>query len=47
MVACVICAANIRAELYLGNPKNNLGNQLKYADNAPLSSRAATRRRAS
>jgi histidyl-tRNA synthetase len=25
-------AANIRAELYLGNPKNNLGNQLKYAD---------------
>ena len=24
-------AANIRAELYLGNPKN-LGNQLKYAD---------------
>jgi histidyl-tRNA synthetase len=29
--------ANIRAELYLGNPKNNLGQQLKYADkrNAP------------
>jgi histidyl-tRNA synthetase len=29
-------AANVRAELYLGNPKN-LGNQLKYADkrNAP------------
>ncbi len=29
-------AANIRAELYLGNPKN-IGNQLKYADkrNAP------------
>lgn len=25
-------AANIRAELYLGNPKNNLGTQLKYAD---------------
>jgi histidyl-tRNA synthetase len=24
--------ANIRAELYLGNPKNNLGQQLKYAD---------------
>jgi histidyl-tRNA synthetase len=24
--------AGIRAELYLGNPKNNLGNQLKYAD---------------
>ena len=24
--------ANIRAELYLGNPKNNLGTQLKYAD---------------
>jgi histidyl-tRNA synthetase len=25
-------AADIRAELYLGNPKNNLGGQLKYAD---------------
>jgi histidyl-tRNA synthetase len=25
-------AANIRAELYLGNPKNKLGVQLKYAD---------------
>jgi histidyl-tRNA synthetase len=25
-------AADIRAELYLGNPKNNLGAQLKYAD---------------
>jgi histidyl-tRNA synthetase len=25
-------AANIRAELYLGNPKNNLGQQMKYAD---------------
>ncbi len=24
--------ANIRAELYLGNPKNNLGQQMKYAD---------------
>ena len=24
--------ANIRAELYLGNPKNNIGTQLKYAD---------------
>ena len=24
--------ADIRAELYLGNPKNNLGTQLKYAD---------------
>jgi histidyl-tRNA synthetase len=24
--------AGIRAELYLGNPKNNLGSQLKYAD---------------
>ncbi len=24
--------AGIRAELYLGNPKNNLGQQLKYAD---------------
>ena len=27
------CATpGIRAELYLGNPKNNLGAQLKYAD---------------
>jgi len=25
-------AGNIRAELYLGNPKNNIGTQLKYAD---------------
>jgi histidyl-tRNA synthetase len=25
-------AADIRAELYLGNPKNNIGTQLKYAD---------------
>ena len=25
-------AADIRAELYLGNPRNNLGTQLKYAD---------------
>ncbi len=25
-------AANIRSELYLGNPKNNIGTQLKYAD---------------
>jgi histidyl-tRNA synthetase len=25
-------AVNIRAELYLGNPKNNIGTQLKYAD---------------
>jgi len=25
-------AANIRAELYLGNPKNNISAQLKYAD---------------
>jgi histidyl-tRNA synthetase len=24
--------AHIRAELYLGNPKNNLGQQMKYAD---------------
>jgi histidyl-tRNA synthetase len=24
--------ANIRAEIYLGNPKNNIGAQLKYAD---------------
>lgn len=30
-------SANIRAEMYLGNPKNNLGVQFKYADrrNAP------------
>jgi histidyl-tRNA synthetase len=28
----VLRAADIRAELYLGNPKNNLGTQLKYAD---------------
>jgi histidyl-tRNA synthetase len=28
----VLRAANIRAELYLGNPKNNIGAQLKYAD---------------
>ncbi|HEY6859743.1 MAG TPA: histidine--tRNA ligase [Pseudolabrys sp.] len=25
-------AVNIRAELYLGNPRNNIGTQLKYAD---------------
>jgi len=25
-------AAGVRAELYLGNPKNNVGQQLKYAD---------------
>ena len=39
-------AANIRAELYLGNPRN-LGNQFKYADkrNGPASSfRAPTKR---
>jgi histidyl-tRNA synthetase len=28
----VLRAADIPAELYLGNPKNNLGTQLKYAD---------------
>jgi len=28
----VLRNAGIRAELYLGNPKNNLGTQLKYAD---------------
>ena len=28
----VLRAADIRAELYLGNPKNNIGTQLKYAD---------------
>jgi histidyl-tRNA synthetase len=31
-MASQLRAANIRAELYLGNPKNNLGTQLKYAD---------------
>ncbi len=31
-MAADLRAANIRAELYLGNPKNNLGTQLKYAD---------------
>ena len=31
-LAAALRAANIRAELYLGNPKNNLGAQLKYAD---------------
>jgi histidyl-tRNA synthetase len=30
-MAAALRAANIRAELYLGNPKN-MGNQLKYAD---------------
>jgi histidyl-tRNA synthetase len=25
-------SANIRAELYLGNPKHSIGQQLKYAD---------------
>jgi histidyl-tRNA synthetase len=31
-MAAGLRAANISAELYLGNPKNNLGVQLKYAD---------------
>jgi histidyl-tRNA synthetase len=31
-VAQTLRNAGIRAELYLGNPKNNLGAQLKYAD---------------
>ena len=31
-MAATLRAANIRAELYLGNPKNNLGTQLKDAD---------------
>ena len=31
-IAAQLRAAGIRAELYLGNPKNNLGTQLKYAD---------------
>jgi histidyl-tRNA synthetase len=31
-MAAALRNANIRAELYLGNPKNNLGTQLKYAD---------------
>ncbi len=30
-IVSALRAANIRAELYLGNPKN-MGNQLKYAD---------------
>jgi len=36
MVA-ILRSANIRAELYLGNPKHSLGQQMKYADkrNAP------------
>ncbi len=31
-IVSALRAANIRAELYLGNPKNNIGTQLKYAD---------------
>ena len=31
-IASALRAAGIRAELYLGNPKNNIGTQLKYAD---------------
>jgi histidyl-tRNA synthetase len=31
-MAAALRNAGIRAELYLGNPKNNLGTQLKYAD---------------
>jgi histidyl-tRNA synthetase len=31
-MAATLRNAGIRAELYLGNPKNNLGAQLKYAD---------------
>jgi histidyl-tRNA synthetase len=31
-MASALRAAGIRAELYLGNPKNNIGTQLKYAD---------------
>jgi histidyl-tRNA synthetase len=31
-MAAQLRAAGIRAELYLGNPKNNLGTQLRYAD---------------
>ncbi len=31
-IVAALRAANIRAELYLGNPKNNVGQQLKYAD---------------
>ncbi|MFZ0177754.1 MAG: histidine--tRNA ligase, partial [Pseudolabrys sp.] len=36
-MASALRAANIRAELYLGNPKHSLGQQMKYADrrNAP------------
>jgi histidyl-tRNA synthetase len=31
-MASALRAAGVRAELYLGNPKNNIGTQLKYAD---------------
>ena len=31
-MAQALRSAGIRAEMYLGNPKNNLGQQLKYAD---------------
>ena len=31
-MAATLRSAGVRAELYLGNPKNNLGAQLKYAD---------------
>ncbi len=31
-LVAILRAANIRAELYLGNPKHSVGQQLKYAD---------------
>jgi histidyl-tRNA synthetase len=31
-MAATLRSAGIRAEMYLGNPKNNVGQQLKYAD---------------
>ena len=31
-MAATLRNAGIRAEMYLGNPKNNVGQQLKYAD---------------
>ena len=39
--------AGIRAELYLGNPKHGIGQQLKYADRArqPLRGHPGTRRK--
>ena len=33
--------AGIRAELYLGNPKHGIGQQLKYADSAARPARSS------